>query len=207
MAEVLQMDMVVVYASVAIAMVGLLLSWSMFLQRRVATRTDSEYKRFRTGLVSGLRNGIVGKLCDAENLLLGCLKSWQREDLTDRLGDWLRRALLEITSELTDVVGEADSSAVLKWGKSLQSFVAELEQKSPYAGLPDAEKNLLSDIEHFVSENATAKAQDRLMGLAGVIQARTGEVARLRLINRWAIPVSIAGTLLTIAFGVLALVT
>ena len=45
------------------------------------------------------------------------------------------------------------------------------------------------------------------MGLAGVIQARIDEIERLKLINRWAVPTSVVGTLLTIAFGVLALLT
>jgi hypothetical protein len=202
-----QLDTIVVIVSVGLAMSTFMIAWFMLLQRRIASRKDFQYKKFRAGLASGLRNGIVGELRDAENLLLGCLKPWQRQDLTDRLGNWLRRVFFEITSELENVVAKGDSEKIPGWGRKLQSIIGEPEQKSPFAGLPDAEKNLLSDVEHFVSEGAADKAQDRLMGLAGLIQARTDEVVRLRLINRWAVPVSAAGMLLTIAFGVLALVT
>ena len=132
--------------------------------RRMNTKRDSSYKQFRTGLVSGLRNGIVVELKVAEYLLLGCLERSERQSFADRLGDWLRRIFLEITSELENVVIDGDSDSVVDWGKRLHAIIGELDSKSPFAGLPDAEKNLLSDVGHFVPVGAAERAQDNGSG-------------------------------------------
>jgi len=193
--------------SVMAGMLSIAMTGMLVVVRRMTTRPENDFKKFRASIVSGLGNDIVCTLQDVKNLMLGCLAPWQREALTDRLGDWLRRILVGITSEEPDIVGDVELHEIVKWAERLKSFIAELDEKNPYAGLPDAEKNLLNDIEHFVREQAAEKAQDRLVGLASLIQARTDDAGRLRLINRWTIPISIAGSLLTIAFGVLALVT
>ena len=80
------------------------------------------------------------------------------------------------------------------------------EAMSPFADLPSAERNILSDITIFLDKNERESVKRKILELAGTIQARDSDLEKVKNINKWTIPLTIIGFILTVIFGTLALV-
>ena len=84
-------------------------------------------------------------------------------------------------------------------------IVQYLAETSPCTDLPDAERNILSDISTFLEKNDVDSVKRKTLELAGMIQARNDDLNKIRNVNRWTVPLSAVGLILTIIFGFLAL--
>ena len=129
------------------------------------------------------------------------------EDLSYRYGlsKQLREFLVAIVSKNKKFIDSSlDDGVIRDWKQKISEFIKKNETTSPYADLPAAERNVLSDITTFLEMNDPDSVKRKTLELAGMIQARNDNLNRIQNINRWAVPLSVIGLILTIAFGVLA---
>lgn len=174
-----------------------------FLRQKKERRAKAKEKFFKT-LLEGLKTGSITSMADLVNVYKGIAGS-SSEDLTYRYGlsTRLREFLVELISKNLDK--SIEDKAIVEWKEKISDFVRMNEETSPYSDLPSAERNMLTDIGIFLEKNDTESIKRKLLELAGMIQARSDHFNRISGVNKWSVPLSIVGMLLTIAFGLLAI--
>lgn len=177
----------------------------------IKQKKEKIYKRkqsFFIVLVEGLRNGSITTIDDIVNIYKG-ISGLGSDDLDYRYGlsRQLREFLVEViagrwSSKIDKSLGDKE---ILDWKQKISGFIQRNDAISPYADLPAAERNILSDISTFLEKNDLESVKRKTLELAGMIQARNDDLNKIRTINKWTVPLSIIGLILTIIFGVLAL--
>jgi len=160
-------------------------------------------KRFFAALLEGLKTNTVETLDDVVNIYMG-IAGLSSEDFSYRFGlsKLLREFLVEVITKKLDK--EIDDEILRSWKKKITEFIQKNEEISPYADLPAPERNLLSDIQLFLEKNDIDSVKRKILELSAMIQARNDDLDRIRNINKWTVPLSVIGVILTIAFGILA---
>ena len=164
-------------------------------------------RSFLKALVEGLKTGSITTIDDIVNIYKG-VAGLSSENLSYRyrLSKLLREFLVDLISKNKNVIGgDLDDNIIRDWKQKLSDFIQKNEEISAYADLPAAERNVLSDISTFLEKNDAKSVKRKTLELAGMIQARNDDLNRIRNINRWAVPLSAIGLILTIIFGILAL--
>ena len=194
------------FVSITGILVGYLLlyfiAYNLLRERKVERQ-----KKFFKALVEGLKTGSITTIDDIVNIYKG-VAGLSSENLSYRyrLSKLLREFLVDLISKNKNVIGgDLDDNIIRDWKQKLSDFIQKNEEISPYADLPAAERNVLSDISTFLEKNDAKSVKRKTLELAGMIQARNDDLNRIRNINRWAVPLSAIGLILTIIFGILAL--
>ena len=161
-------------------------------------------KGFFNALREGLKSGSIETIDDVVDIYKG-ISGLGADDLDYRYGlsRRLREFLVELISKKFDetLVDEI----IREWKGRISDFIKKNEAVSPYSDLPAAERNILSDISTFLEKNDTESVKRKSLELAGMIQARHDDLIKVRNVNKWTIPLSIIGLILTVIFGILAL--
>lgn len=187
-------------------MVGYLYLYVVFInlqRKRKAKRKNAFFKVMK----EGLKTGSITTIDDVVNIYKG-VAGLSSEDLSYRynLSKVLREFLVDLLSKNKSVINsDLEDNIIRDWKEKLSDFIQKNEAISPYADLPAAERNILSDISSFLKKDDTESVKRKTLELAGMIQARNDDLNRIRNINRWAVPLSAIGLILTIIFGFLAL--
>lgn len=187
-------------------MVGYLYLYVVFInlqRKRKAKRKNAFFKVMK----EGLKTGSITTIDDVVNIYKG-VAGLSSEDLSYRynLSKVLREFLVDLLSKNKSVINsDLEDNIIRDWKEKLSDFIQKNEAISPYADLPAAERNILSDISSFLKKEDTESVKRKTLELAGMIQARNDDLNRIRNINRWAVPLSAIGLILTIIFGFLAL--
>lgn len=174
------------------------------LQRK---RRAKRKNAFVKAMKEGLKAGSITTIDDVVNIYKG-VAGLSSEDLSYRynLSKVLREFLVDLISKNKSVLNSnLDDNIIRDWKEKISDFIQKNEAISPYADLPAAERNILSDISSFLKKGDTESVTRKTLELAGMIQARNDDLNRIRNINRWAVPLSAIGLILTIIFGFLAL--
>lgn len=159
---------------------------------------------FFNALKEGFKSGSITTIDDVVDIYKG-ISGLGAEDLDYRYGlsRRLREFLVELISKKFDeTLGD---EIIREWKGKISDFIKKNEQVSPYADLPAAERNILSDISTFLEKNDTESVKRKTLELAGMIQARHDDLNKVRNVNKWTIPLSIIGLIFTVIFGILAL--
>jgi len=170
-------------------------------------KQDEGKKKFFKALNEGLKVGSIISLEDIVNIYKGAT-GLSSEDLQYRYGlsKNLREFLVELTSKNKNIFGEVlDDNQVRQWSQKITEFIKNNEKTSPYADLPSAERNILTDLSLYAENNDVNSTKRKLSELVGLIQGRNDELIRISKINRWSVPISVIGLILTIIFGILAM--
>jgi hypothetical protein len=175
-----------------------------FTLQRKQERKKDEKREFRKTLVAGLKSGAVSDIEDVINLYKG-ITGIQAEDAgyLHGLGQHLREFLVDLVSGNLDE--ELDNQAVVEWKNKITSFIKINEETSPYADLPPAERNALNDASAFLQKDDKESVRQKLFELGGMIQARYDDILKLQRINKYVVPLAIIGVVLTVTFGILAI--
>ncbi len=184
----------VLYVIVYISIVNLL------REKRAKSKND-----FFKALKEGLKTGAITTLDDAVNIYKG-ITGLGSEDLDSQynLSKLLREFLVNLISKNKSVIDDdINDEMIREWKQKLTDFISKNEVISPYADLPAAERNILSDISTFIEKDDMESVNRKILELSGMIQARNDDLNRIRNINKWAVPLSAIGLILTIIFGVL----
>lgn len=163
-------------------------------------------KKFYKALAAGLNLGSVEIIDDVVNIYKG-VAGLSSENLSYRYGlsSELREFLVEIISKNKELTDSTDDTDIRNWKQKITEFIQQNEATSPFADLPSAERNILSDISTFIKTNDSESIERKNLELAGMIQARNDDLNRIRNINNWTVPLSVFGVILTIVFGIIAL--
>lgn len=197
------------FSAISAILIGIsTLVFSFFTYTRVIAgrepRDEQEAKKFHQTLLSGLKTGAIATLADLSNVYKGIF-GLGAEDLSYRYGmsRQLRMFMVELISKNIDK--SLDDQTVVEWKDKISEFIRVNEEMAPYADLPPAERNIMRDTSVFLGAGDTEAAGRKLNELAAMIQARSDDLNRVRNTNRWSVPLSIVGMVLTIAFGLIAL--
>lgn len=189
-------------------LVGYFITYLSFYYLIVERKREKRKKRkekFFNVLSEGLKSGSITTLDDVVNVYKG-VSGLESEDLSYRYGlsKLLREFLVEVISKKVD--RSLDDETIREWKEKITKFIKENEDISPYADLPAAERNILSDITTFLDMGDADAVKRKILELAGMIQARHDDLNRIRSINKWTVPLSVIGLILTVIFGMLALI-
>jgi hypothetical protein len=168
---------------------------------RRAVRRNKLY----TALLAGLRNGSVSNIDDVVDLYKGLFVS-DGEVLDSQLGlsTQLRQFLVELLAGTLDP--RLEDVTVVEWKGRVSEFIRISEERSPFEGLPPYERNILRDLNNFIDLGDRAAIKRKLLELGGILHTRIDNLNRIRNINRWSIPISMMGLMLTLLFGFVAIV-
>ena len=171
-----------------------------FLLQSRERRKRREFEQHEA-ISKGLLNGAIESIDDLINVYKG-INGLSADDISYRagLGKFLREYLAKLVS--SDDLGH-DQIKELK--DKVNSFLKKIDEESPFADLPAAERNLILDVQRFVSVGDNASAFRKLEDLAGLIEVRQDGFEKLQNSNKWSIPLAVIGLVLTVVFGVASL--
>lgn len=149
----------------------------------------------------GFQKGLIETLDDIIYIYQGIYKKGDT-DVRYGLNRLLKMYLVRVISG--DV--KEEHSQTLDFGNKISAFIRKNEEVSPYSDLPQAEQNIIIDLSTFIDNGDTHSVKRKLQELAGMIQVRSDELTKNRNIKTWTLPLSVIGWLLTIVFGILALI-
>lgn len=187
--------------------IAIYVTFVVFSFQLIKRKREEGKKKFFKALNEGLKISSVNSLEDIINIYKGAT-GLSSEDLQYRYGlsKNLREFLLELTSKNVNIFGDRlDDNQVREWIQKVTDFIKRNEEASPYADLPSAERNILIDLSIYAENNNVDSTKRKLSELVGLIQGRNDELIRASKINRWAVPISAIGLVLTIIFGFLAI--
>lgn len=180
--------------------------FSLFFKFATASRERRNQKKekFFACITHALMSESLRTQDDIINLYKG-VNSLSSEDLTYKAGlsRWLREYLVELVSN--NLKEELDSESIISFKKAISDFIEKNDQTSPFADLPVAERNMISDIAAFLETKDTEAIRRKLGELASSIQARSDDLDKVKNINRWSVPLAVVGLVLTAIFGIISL--
>jgi|WetSurMetagenome_2_1015567.scaffolds.fasta_scaffold853495_1 hypothetical protein len=171
---------------------------------REQQRSGGEQRKFFKVMTEAFISDSLNTNDDLINLYKG-VRKLSPEDLTFRSGltRWLREFIVDLYDR--KYVYSLKVHQVAHLNERISSFITANENTSPYADLPDVERNLVNDIAALSQGDQRDEVTRKLAELASVIQIREDRLTRLKSINRWSVPLALMGLALTFIFGSLAL--
>jgi hypothetical protein len=171
---------------------------------REQQRSSGEQRKFFKVMTEAFISDSLNTNDDLINLYKG-VRKLSPEDLTFRSGltRWLREFIVDLYDR--KYVYSLKVHQVAHLNERISSFITANENTSPYADLPDVERNLVNDIAALSQGDQRDEVTRKLAELASVIQIREDRLARLHSINRWSVPLALMGLVLTFILGSLAL--
>jgi hypothetical protein len=195
------------FITLSMIMIGYLSIYFYFIYVIRIRRHEREEKFFRA-LKEGLKQKTITTIDDVVNIYKGVI-GLSSDDLSYRytLSKLLRRFMVLLVSKDNRIIDKSIKDDTRRdWKEKLSEFIRQNEITSPYADLPPAERNVLSDISLFIERKDFESIKRKILELSGLIQARNDDMEKIESINRWAVPLGVVGLILTIIFGILALV-
>lgn len=193
------------YLAIAIAVFTVSYSYAVtYLLRRKRERRKEEKRDFHKTLAAGFKSGAITSMDDIVNIYKG-VSGINFDDTAYRFGlsRQLREFLVALVSK--DLVQEIEDSVIVDWKGKISNFIKMNEEISPYASLPVAERSVLNDIATFFEKDDIDSAKRKLTELGGMIQARHDDFLKMQNVNKYAVPLSVIGMILTISFGLVAI--
>jgi hypothetical protein len=175
-------------------------------------RVEQVKHRFYRTLKSGFKSGTINTLKDALNLFKA-IKGTGFDDSAyyHELSFLLRGFLVNLVSKNKfferqdqDLGIEYNDESIQLWKSKIDSFLEELENLSPYGDLPDTERYILGDIQSSLPTAEFTKIKTKMYELSCRIKERNDDLVWNKTINKWTIPLTVAGTIFTVIFGILA---
>jgi hypothetical protein len=167
---------------------------------RITERKETEEKRFMKAVSSGIKSRVVTDFSDIENIYKGVRSSIGDEEVNRaRLAKWLRVYLLQL---FESEINEKDADSVKSIKKEITDYINQVEKSSPHVGLPDLERSIVRDIEAYLLADNKEAVGRKVDELVAAIQVREDSFKKLESTNKWAVPLSVIGLVLTLIFGI-----
>lgn len=192
---------------------SLMVIYAYFVMERVlkekkqdTRKLETAKKKFFKVMEDGLRTNVINTIEDVDNIYIGAGGS-RSDDISYRfkISKWLKEFLVEIISKEKD---ESISNEILSdWKQKISDFITKIEEISPYSGLPETERNILTDIISFLESGNNDGIERKLSEVSGILQARNDDLNRIRNTNKWAVPLAVIGMILTVIFGLMSILT
>lgn len=190
-------ELLTVVSTVAITVAyATALQW-MF--KRTRERRKSEKNNFFSVLRNGLKSGDIETLADVYNLYNGVCRITDDSTAPSKLSGWLREFLVTLFEE-------EEMEDRKSWKEKITKYMEDHETQSPYADLPELERNLFADVERYIASDDKESTKRKIGELVTSVQAREESIQRIRSMNRWSVPLAVIGLILTITFGIISIV-
>ncbi|WP_312244290.1 hypothetical protein [Stutzerimonas nitrititolerans] len=192
----------VVIAASALAITSYAVAVSKMLNR-ITGRRENEEKQFIKVISPSIKSKIITDFSDIENIYKGVRSSLSYDD-TDkaRLAKWLRKYLLQVLKQETN---EKNTDLIKTIKNEISEHIKEVEKASPHAALPELERSIVRDIETYLFADNKESVNRKLNELVTTIQVREEAFRKIENTNKWAVPLSVIGLILTVIFGVMSL--
>ena len=168
-------------------------------------RRRAERRAALLGVVTnGLDSGALINLGDMVNVYKGIMKL-PSDDLAYRAGlsGFLREYLVELVAGRAMPAQSQDR--VKAWKSVVTEWLEENERSAPFADVPEVERHLVADIAGFLEANDKEAVRRKLDQLASSVTVREQDYQRIRELNRLSVPLAAIGLVMTVLFGVIAL--
>lgn len=167
-------------------------------QKKKKTNEDEFIKLMLDGLI---HRGVVTSLNDIYNLYKGYF-SYELENEAYRadINRILRRSIVILFS-----IPESQDYTIDDIKNNINVMLHENEKLSPYANLPEAERNSIKDLHAFIESGDKESAARKIEEVSYSIQLRKELVDSLERKNKWSIPLAVIGVIITIIFGIVSL--
>jgi len=184
-------------------MIGAVTYFALVFSATVVTarRRRERQTRLKRAVSIGLVNGQITGVDDLVNIYRGVTNA-SDDDISYKLGvtKILRSLLVTLASNSEAGRPETELRAKIK------RLLAEIQQQTPFADVPAAERNLILDAREFIERNELNAAKQKIGDLAGLIEARNEAYTKLQSANKWSVPLAIVGLILTVVFGVASII-
>jgi len=166
-------------------------------------------KAFVNALANGIKNKTVEDKEDIINIYKGLTTS-NSEDVKYRFGfsKLLRYFLVKlIANDWGKSSIKLKNEEIMAWKQTITKLIEENDKLSPYADLPEMERNILSDITSYLDNKDIRSTKRKMNELGAIIQTRYEEMKILKYKIKWSVPLSIIGLAWTIIFGLISYLT
>lgn len=158
----------------------------------VKSRRRLKYSRVREAYTLIIRGIEQGTLDNDSDVLLIYKKLVQTYSLSRSYMDFLESFLIYVrkTSE--------DKEIMLKIMQRINPILDKEREEKPYCNINDRERRILLTIEDAFKKNEINSIKHILVDLSMVIESNQKALDRAKTTNKWSIPISIVGVLLTL---------
>lgn len=176
-----------------------------FLLKKVKAKRLERKNKFIDTFIKGISENTIENSNDLLNVYSG-ITNLSPEDLNNKQGlnKWLREILAKLVSR--EVGQDMDSAQINKIKQKISEFIATNESISPFADLPDTERNIINDLSSYNKLGDRESIDRKINELSSVIITRYEQQKKIESLNRWSIPLAVIGAVLTIFFGIMSLV-
>jgi hypothetical protein len=170
------------YVIIAI-LFGLLLTRQTLVGQKL--RADAKNKdAFYKSVINAFKVGQLSDLLELENIYKHIFKI-ENENLNYRLylGDTLEELFLKIVNEDTTIQALIPAARKDELFQLIKHLKDENKNSSPYANLPQAERNVLNDISQAIANSNIQIIREKTNVLAGMIETREDDLQKVKNIN------------------------
>jgi len=172
---------------------------------RITEKREIEEKHFIKALSSGIKAKVVTEFSDIENIYKGVRTTTGDAEVNRaRLAKWLRKYLLQLFEQDTN---ESEIESLKSIKKEITEYINLVEKTSPHVGLPSLERSIIRDLETYLGTDNKEGVGRKISELVAAIQVREESLQKIESTNKWAVPLSIIGLILTVVFGAISLFT
>ena len=93
---------------------------------------------------------------------------------------------------------DEDGTLTQSISKIIEPILEKEKTEKPFSNIKETERRLLLAVENSASKGETSSLKNNLTDLSIVIENNQKELDKARAINRWSIPISVLGILLTL---------
>lgn len=189
----------------AIAFTVIYFFTATLLLKKIRIRKLERKNKFIETFINGISESTIENSNDLLNVYSGITKL-SPEDLNNRqdLNKWLREILAKIINK--EVGKSLELSQVLMIKNKITEFININETTSPFTDLPDTERNIINDLSSYNKLGDKTSIDRKINELSSVIITRHEQQKKIESLNKWSIPLAIIGMILTVFFGILALI-
>jgi len=177
-------------------------------ENEVSKKVIKKKEKFFESLFQGLKSNIINSISDIENIYQGITNlSSESSNYDYSMLQWLKEFLVKVMLKDFDEDLSNDTYNELKDKTTI--FIKEYEESSPFSNLPEREKNLFNDLLLYLNSDKinNEHVKTKLKELNSIFQTKVNTLDKLERINKWSVPLSIIGLILTILFGIVSIIT
>ncbi|AIC95432.1 hypothetical protein [Shouchella lehensis] len=163
-------------------------------------RIDNEFLKI---LTLSIKEGSIESLADLYNIYDGLLPVSRSEISEESHRKYLRRMLNKVSVELRLRVEDREEFMVMQ-GR-IKYFISLIDQVSPFDSLPEVERNLLNDLQYYVTKKEDNGALRKIDEISSAIIIRNEQLKKAHNINFITVPLSIVSLIVTVYFGIISI--
>ena len=169
------------------AVISLYIAFVLFLITHVKSRKSKQKDAYNL-----IQKGIEEGTLDNDSDIFLIYKRLAQDDYHyNSYADFLESFLVHIRKNL-------DKDSILLISIRITPILNNEREEKPYYNIQDRERRILSAIEDAIKKNETNSIKHTLVDLSMVIESNQKALEKAERTNKWSIPISIVGVLLTL---------